>query len=72
VAPPSLEKLRQKKIRCGEAFKVNYECMQCVIQRTLFASKLKKFSQFLLLRFATKPLPFSLLPKHFSLHFMSS
>lgn len=23
VAPPSLEKLRQKKIRCGEAFKVN-------------------------------------------------
>lgn len=27
VAPPSLEKLRQKKIRCGEAFKVSEECV---------------------------------------------
>jgi len=27
VAPPSLEKLRQKKIRCGEAFKVGEDCV---------------------------------------------
>lgn len=38
VAPPSLEKLRQKKIRCGEAFKVNKDCMQCVNQSILRCS----------------------------------
>jgi hypothetical protein len=75
VAPPSLEKLRQKKIRCGEAFKVSDECIQCVIQSILSVSKLKNSARSpysdvhlaeLLCLCAINPLPFSLLPKHCS------